>query len=109
MALPLEESTGTSTKDFLRVSNQVPPGGIAAWNAILSSNGRCCRSVINLWSTPWSGGSRNGIPCRDSSDLHTTRGGSDDDALSLMSLVREFNVAVDILLRISYVYPNLNP
>ena len=30
MALPLEESTGTSTKDFLRVSNHVPPGGIAA-------------------------------------------------------------------------------
>lgn len=39
MALPLEESTGTSTKDFLRVSNQVPPGGIAAWNAIVSFNG----------------------------------------------------------------------
>lgn len=51
MALPLEESTGTSTKDFLRVSNQVPPGGIAAWNAIVSSNGWCCRNVINWWRT----------------------------------------------------------
>ena len=49
MALPLEESVGTLTKDFFRVSNQVPPGGIAAWNAIVicrSPNGSFCRSVM---------------------------------------------------------------
>lgn len=35
MALLFEESTGTLVNDFLRVSNQVPPGGIAAWKAIV--------------------------------------------------------------------------
>ncbi|KAL8867402.1 MAG: hypothetical protein Q9174_005688, partial [Haloplaca sp. 1 TL-2023] len=32
IALPLALSTGTPTKDFLRVSNHVPPGGKTTWN-----------------------------------------------------------------------------
>ena len=39
MALPLAVSTGTSTNDFLRVSNQVPPGGNEAWLAMSTSGG----------------------------------------------------------------------
>ena len=35
MALSLLAFTGTSTKDFLRVSNQVPPGGYVVFAAII--------------------------------------------------------------------------
>lgn len=36
MALSLLAFTGTSTKDFLRVSNQVPPGGYVVFAAIVA-------------------------------------------------------------------------
>lgn len=36
MALSLLAFTGTSTKDFLRVSNQVPPGGYVVCVAIVA-------------------------------------------------------------------------
>lgn len=36
MALSWLASTGTSTKDFLRVSNQVPPGGYVVFVAIVA-------------------------------------------------------------------------
>lgn len=36
MALSLLAFTGTSTKDFLRVSNQVPPGRYVVFAAIVA-------------------------------------------------------------------------
>lgn len=36
MALSLLAFTGTSTKDFLRVSNQVPPRGYVVFAAIIA-------------------------------------------------------------------------
>lgn len=35
IALPLAVSTGTSMNDFLRVSNQVPPGGNITWKDMI--------------------------------------------------------------------------
>lgn len=97
MALPLEESTGTSTKDFLRVSNQVPPGGIAAWNAIVSSNGCCGRSECDqLVEDPLEVGiSKRETLQRDSSDLISSAPAGAVVTLPLMSLARGFNILLD--------------
>lgn len=41
MALSLLAFTGTSTKDFLRVSNQVPPTGYVVFAAIIAVAADC--------------------------------------------------------------------
>lgn len=45
MALSFAGLTGTVTKDFLSVSNQVPPGGIATEDDIAQYITRCCRQI----------------------------------------------------------------
>lgn len=55
MALSLAVSMGTSTKDFLRVSNQVPPGGKAACIVAILGGGEgqwaIWKDEVVLWRT----------------------------------------------------------